>query len=90
MNPKTIKTLLWASMICLLPGMLVTSPAAGFLLYSLATILAVFPAVMSKKGLRLSAVALLAVSLLLAFDSYPKFKKELQAYRTRSIEKQTL
>ena len=88
MNSKTLNTLLWAALICLVPGMLVMSPAAAFMLYSLAAILAILPAILAVKWRRLAAVSVLAVSLLLAIDTYPKFKKDLQAYRTRAIEKQ--
>lgn len=81
---------MWASIICLLPGMMVMSPSAAFLLYSLAAILAVFPAIMAKRWQQITSIVLLCASMLLAFESYPQFKKEIKAYRTRTMEKKNL
>jgi membrane protein implicated in regulation of membrane protease activity len=87
MNPQTAKTVTWAALFCLLTGMLIISPSAAFLLYSLAAILAVLPAVMAGTWLRVTALFLLALSLFLAFDAYPKFSKEMKMFRTKTLER---
>lgn len=84
MSQSSSHTLLWGALASLVTGMLIMSPSAAFLLYCLTAILAL-PAVLSAgRFVRLAALAMLATALLLAVDSYPKLKSDMQSYRSRA------
>jgi hypothetical protein len=81
MNPKSASALVWASVITGVVGMLVMSPAAGFLLYVVAIILSIVPIVSGPKVTRIAAAAVCIISLTFAFQGYHAFKSEIDAYR---------
>ncbi len=87
MNPKSAKTFIWASVISLLLGMVVMSPAGGLFLYALAVLAALTPAIFGGGRLRIVGALLLAVSLALLAVTYPKFDAEMTKYKQRAHEK---
>lgn len=84
MNPKTASTLVWASVITSLLGMIILSPAAGFVLYVVAMLLSLAPLVSGPKMTRIAAVAVIMISFSFAYHGYPAFEKEREAYRKRA------
>ncbi len=87
MNPKTAKTFVWASVISLLLGMVVMSPAGGFFLYTLAALAALIPAIFGGGRLRIAGAVIVAVSLTLLAVTYPKFDAEMTKYKQRAHQK---
>lgn len=81
MNPKSASALVWASAITGVLGMLVMSPAAGFVLYVVAIILSIAPIVSGPRVIRIAAAVVCTISLTLACHGYPAFEKERDAYR---------
>jgi len=87
MNPKSVKTFVWAAVICILLGMAVMSPASSLFLYSVAAIFAVIPAIFGAKRMRIAAIVILALSIALLAMTYPKFDIEMTKYRDRAHKK---
>ena len=87
MNQKSAKTFVWASVISLLLGMVVMSPAAGFFLYALAALAALIPAIFSSGRLRIAGAVILTVSLALLAVTYPKYDAEMTSYKQRAQQK---
>ncbi len=56
MNPKSAKTFVWASVISLLFGTVIMSPAGGFFLYALAALAALIPAIFGGGRLRIAGI----------------------------------
>ena len=83
-NPKSASALLWASAITSVLGMLVLSPAAGFMLYVVAIVFSIVPIVSGNKVTRIAAAAVFIISLTLAYHGYTAFDKERDAYRKRA------
>jgi membrane protein implicated in regulation of membrane protease activity len=86
-NPQSAKALVVAAVAGLLLGTVVMSPAAGFLLYTLAALAAAVPAIFARKGPRLAGAGVLAASLALAAMAYPALDAEMTRYRARAHPK---
>lgn len=72
--------MVWASVITSLLGMIILSPAAGFVLYILSILLSLAPLVSGPKMTRIAAVAVIMISFSFAYHGYPAFEKEREAY----------
>jgi len=77
MNPKSPSTLVWASVITSMIGMLVLSPAAGFMLYVVAIILSIVPLVSGTKVTRIAAAVAFIISLALASRAILRLTKSM-------------
>ncbi len=86
MKPVTARTLIWASAIFLLVGLIIMSPSAQFFLMVLAALLVAAPVFLVQGSLRIVAVILLFLSLFLAAYTYPSFQADQRAYRERAIK----
>ncbi len=84
MNPKTMKTLVWAAIGTLLIGMTVMSPVAGLALSLLSAVFSVFPAVFAVAWIRLAGILILVLSISFSVVTYPKYSAEMKAYRTKT------
>jgi hypothetical protein len=62
---------------------MVMSPGGQFISYILAVVLALVPTLFGSRMSRVAGGVILAISLLLAFQVYPAFKKEGEGYRKR-------
>ena len=71
----------------MLIGMAVMSPAGSILLYILAAIAALIPAISSIGGLRITGIAALAASLVFLTVTYPKYDVEMTRYKQHSHQK---
>lgn len=87
MNPKSANTFVWASVISILLGMAVMSPAGSFFLYSVAVLFAAIPTIFGTKRTRTAAIVILALSIALLAATYPKFDIEMTKYRERAHKK---
>ncbi len=86
MKPVTARTLIVASAISLLAGLVILSPSARFFLMVLAALLVAAPVFFCRQSLRIVAVILLFLSLLLTAHTYPSFQADQRAYRERAIK----
>ena len=84
MNPKSASSLNWGAALCCLLGAVVMSPSAGFMLSLIGIAMAAFPAAFSNGASRAGGVILLLIASALAWQVYPKFDAEMQAYRERA------
>jgi hypothetical protein len=84
MNKKSASALVWASVITSAIGMLVLSPAAGFVLYVVAILLSIVPILSGQRVTRIAAAVAFIISLTFAYQGYPAFEKERDAYRKRT------
>jgi hypothetical protein len=84
MQPASARALTVTAVLVVGIGVMVMSPSAAFLAYGLATLLAVFPAVLGQGKIRIIAAILLLGSIGLAAGNYPDFKTEQQEYRQRT------
>lgn len=84
MNPKTMKTLVWAAIVIMLIGMTVMSPVAGCALALLSAVCSAFPAFLGTRRVRFAGILIMVVSLLFAAATYPKYNAEMTAYRTKA------
>lgn len=86
-NSQSSSTLVWSAAFILIAGVMVISPAGQFISYIIAAALVLVPALFGSKGQRIAGLAVLAASLLLAFQVYPVFRKEGEGYRKRVDER---
>jgi membrane protein implicated in regulation of membrane protease activity len=82
-NPQSATTLVWAAAAATPLGFMVMSPAGQFSSYLVAVLLALGPTLFGSRTSRVAGAVILAISLLLAFQVYPAFKKEGEGYRKR-------
>ena len=87
MNAKSAKTFVWASVISLLLGLVVMSPAGGVFLYAISALVALIPIVIGGWRLRIAGAVILAVSLVLLTATHPKFDSEMARYKQRAHQK---
>ncbi|MFH1605346.1 MAG: hypothetical protein ABIH03_15735, partial [Pseudomonadota bacterium] len=87
MNPKSASTLVWASVIAILLGMVILSPSAAFVLYVVAVVFATIPTAFGPKVPRVAGGVALLVALALAYQGYPAFAAERDSYRKRAESK---
>lgn len=87
MNPKSASTLVWASVITIVLGMVVLSPSAAFMLYGMAVVLAIVPTIFGPKVPRIAGGVALVVALALSYHGYPAFDAERNSYRQRAEAK---
>ena len=87
MNAKSAKTFVWASVISLLLGMVVMSPAGSVFLYAVSVLAALMPIAVGGWKLRIAGAVLVAVSLVLLTATYPKFDSEMTRYKQRAHQK---
>ncbi|MDP1667251.1 MAG: hypothetical protein Q8L79_19270 [Methylobacter sp.] len=83
MNPKSASTLIWAAAFVTILGLSVMSPGAQFLSCIVAAALAIIPTLFGSKKPRITGGIMLAITLVLAYQGYPAFKKEGEDYRKR-------
>lgn len=83
MNPKSASALAWAAAIATLVGLMGLSPGARFISFLVAAVLAIVPTLFGTRVPRVLGGALLAISLVLAYQGYPAFSKEMADYRNR-------
>ncbi len=83
MNPQTASTLVWAAAAATIVGFMVMSPGGQFISYVVAILLALVPTLFGSRVSRVAGGVILVISLLLAFQVYPVFKKEGERYRKR-------
>jgi len=87
MNPRSASTLVWGAAAAFLLGLLVMSPSAQFALYVIAILLAIVPAGFGGKRSRIAGGLIVLISLALAWQCYPAFRKEGDDYRRRAAAK---
>ena len=75
---------MWASLVLLLVGGMVGSPAAGVTGAVLAALCAIAPVVFGTKGVRVAGVLLLLASVGLAVALLPAVKGHMDGYRNRA------
>ncbi|MBL6985605.1 MAG: hypothetical protein ISR72_00965 [Methylobacter sp.] len=83
MNPKSASTLVWAAAFSTFLGLGIMSPGAQFLSYIIAAALAMIPTLFCSKKPRIAGGIMLAITLALAYQNYPAFKKEGENYQKR-------
>ena len=83
MNPSSAKSLVVAGTVSLLLGTLVGSPAGSLFLYVVAALLTSVPTAFGTQRARLAGAVILALSLLLAVTTYPRYVVEMDKYRGR-------
>lgn len=83
MNPQSASAVVWAAATATLLGLMVMSPAGRFISYIVAAVLTLFPTLFGSKVSRVAGGVILAISLLLAFQVYPAFRKDGDDYRKR-------
>ena len=86
MKPEPSRSLLIASLVCLVLGWAIMSPSGRFLLMMLAALFSVAPAVFTKRSQRIFAIVLFVLSLLPAAVSFSPFQSDQQQYRERAIK----
>jgi len=84
MKPTSARSLMWASLVLLLVGGMVGSPAAGVAGAVLAALCAIAPVVFGTKGVRVAGVLLLLASVGLAVALLPAVKGHMDGYRNRA------
>ena len=86
MNPKSVRTLLWLSVILLVLGSLALSPELTIFLMIL-TALCALPSIIvgSDKKSRIGGVVIVTLSIILAAANYTDSRKQLSVY-TKSHE----
>jgi membrane protein implicated in regulation of membrane protease activity len=82
-NPQSAAALAWAAAAVTFLGLIIMSPAGQFLSFIVAVVLAIVPTLFGAKMLRVAGGLILAISLALAYQGYPAFKKEMEDYRNR-------
>ncbi len=87
MNPKSAKALVGASVISIILGLVVMSPAGGLFLYALAALAALVPTIFGKGKLRFAGAAALVAALVLLVVTYPKYEAEMTRYKQRAQQK---
>jgi len=80
MKNISASALTWFAAILLFIGLLIMSPSGSFLVYVLAALFALAPAIFGTKKIRIFAIVLLLVSISLAVNKYPEFKSESDKY----------
>lgn len=83
MNPQSASTLVWAAAAATILGFMVMSPGGQFISYVVAGVLALVPTLFGSKVSRVAGGVILAISLALAFQGYPAFRKDGEDYRNR-------
>jgi len=84
MNPKSASALAWAAAFVTILGLSVMSPGAQFLSCVVAAALAIVPTLFGPNKPRVAGGVMLSISLALAYQGYPVFKKEVVDYRKRA------
>lgn len=81
MNPQSVSALVWVAAVVTLVGSMVMAPGGQFISYIVAVLLTLAPTLYGSKMSRVAGGVILAISLLLAFQLYPVFKREGEVYR---------
>jgi membrane protein implicated in regulation of membrane protease activity len=84
MNSKSTSALAWAAAFATTLGLSVMSPGAQFLSCIVAAALAIVPTLFGPNKPRVAGGVMMAISLTLAYQGYPAFKKEVEDYRKRA------
>lgn len=84
MKPETARTLLVLSAICIAVGASASSPSLTLLLAVISAAAATAPVILAPRRPRLWGMALLGLSLVLAYTSYDDFMAEQKTYRERA------
>jgi membrane protein implicated in regulation of membrane protease activity len=82
-NPQSASALAWAAAAATVLGFMIMSPSGQFISFIIAVVLAIIPTLFGSKRLRVAGGVILAISLALAYQVYPAFKKEGSDYRDR-------
>lgn len=85
MNVKSASSLVWASVVLIVIGLIVMSPAGQFVCMILAVVAAAIPAVFGHNRIRLAAIISLVIALLLSSVIYPEFKRHMDRYMQRVV-----
>lgn len=84
--PKTnqsAKTLLWLSIILILIGMMVMSPAAGLICFVLATLSAGAAILLSGGAVRIFSIIMTAGAVIMVIVLYPAYNSHMDQYKLR-------
>lgn len=84
MDPKTVRSLAWTSLVLLLVGGSVGSPEAGVAAAAVAALCAIPPLLLGARRVRATAVLLLLASAGLAVVHFPAARRGMEAYRGRA------
>lgn len=84
MKTSTARTLTWLAASLVVVGGIIMSPSGAFFSFTLAALVALFPAVFADGKVRIVAVILFFVSIGLSVDRYSEFKHEQIIYRKLS------
>lgn len=85
MKTQSALTLSCLAATLLMVGNIVMSPSGGFLCLLLASIVALFPALLARGKMRILSAVLLLVSLGLSFDRYADFRQDQTRYRQHAV-----
>ena len=86
MKPESARTSAWSAFILIVLALIIISPAGAFVLLILAAIVAAVPSVFASKQPRVISAILLIISIVLAVNIYPAFKRDQEAYAQRVKE----
>jgi membrane protein implicated in regulation of membrane protease activity len=81
---QSAQTLLWLSSILIILGVVVISPAAGFISQIAAALFAVIAIALGRGSTRIMAIVLTIASIALAYVTYPDYKKHMDDYIQRA------
>ena len=84
MNPSSARALLWVAVFLVIVGPIATSHAMAFIGPLLAAVASFFPAAFGRRRTRLAASAVLALSVLVAFSSYPDYRRHMEQWAARA------
>ena len=87
MKPESARTLAWAASILIILALVIISPAGAFALLILAAVFAAVPSVFATKRPRVISAVLLIISIVLAVNFYPAFKRDQDSYTQRMKER---
>lgn len=85
MKPTSARALAGLAAIAVIIGWTVISPSGAFLVFVLAAILAVIPAIFGSERIRILAIVLLLAALSFAVIKYPEFRKDQEVYRAGAL-----
>lgn len=85
MNPQSARSLLWLSIILLVAGAAIASPAGTAIVMIPAALCALAPIVAGPRWTRIAGVVVLAAAVALAVSAIPAAKKQLDGYRLRAV-----
>ena len=89
MRQKSARVLLVVSVILVLMGVIVISPEGGLFFMFLAGVFSSIAAALGAKGVRYTALVLLAVAASIAVWRYPDAKRSYESYLRRALETST-